>query len=285
MRVTNDGIELNVDVDGREDGPPVAFLHGLSSSSLSYDWLPPEITEGRCVIKIDLRGHGLSDRAPGTYVLERYGPDVAEILRTVAGRPAVLVGHSLGGCVAWWVAQNHPELVRAAFLEDPPLYLGEPGANEGSVLVSLFTMMRDRARGWQDAGMDVQAAAAEVAATPIGPNVTMGDIMVPEAILGMAESHLRMDPEVFTAVLDDTLLAEADVTSPLSVPVLLLAASIEPVFRVVDEQRLAATHPAVPVVRIPGAGHGIHDEIANRAAYVEHLAAFLREHAPVEAVV
>ena len=29
MRVAHDGIELNVEVEGPEDGPPVAFLHGV----------------------------------------------------------------------------------------------------------------------------------------------------------------------------------------------------------------------------------------------------------------
>jgi pimeloyl-ACP methyl ester carboxylesterase len=236
-------------------------------------------------VKIDLRGHGESDRAPGTYVLERYGPDVAEILRTVAGRPAALVGHSLGGCVAWWVAQSHPKLLTGAFLEDPPLYMGEPGANEGNMIASLFAMMRDRAKGWQQAGIDVQTAAEQIATTPIGPDMTMGDVVLPDAIPGMAESQLKMDPEVFTAAIDDSLFADADLVSPIAVPVLVLAAGVEPVFRPQDEQRLAATHADVRVVRIAGAGHGIHDEIANRAVYVEHLAAFLRQHAPIEAVV
>jgi pimeloyl-ACP methyl ester carboxylesterase len=285
MRVTHDGVGLNVEVEGAEDGPPIAFLHGLSSSTRTYDWLPAEITGGRRILKIDLRGHGLSDRAPGTYVLERYGPDVAEVLRTAAGRPAVLVGHSLGGCVAWWIAQRHPELVTAAFLEDPPLYYGEPGANEDSFVASIFALMRDRAKRWQGGGVDAETASAEIATTPVGPDVTMGDIMVPEAIRGMAESQLRMDPEVFTAAIDGSALATGDVSSPVSVPVLLLAAEIEPVFRVDDERRLSSTHPGVRVVRVPRAGHGIHDELANRAVYVEHLAGFLREHAPVEAVV
>jgi pimeloyl-ACP methyl ester carboxylesterase len=151
--------------------------------------------------------------------------------------------------------------------------------------VSLFAMMRDRARGWQDTGLDAESAAAEIAATPIGPDVTMGDVMVREAVLGMAQSQLRMDPEVSTAAVDGSALGAADVASPVPVPVLVLAASVEPVFRMQDEQRMTEAHPDVRVVRIPGAGHGIHDEIANRAAYVEHLAGFLREHAPVGAVV
>jgi pimeloyl-ACP methyl ester carboxylesterase len=285
MRVAHEGIELNVDVQGPEDGPPVAFLHGLSSSMLTYDWLPDEVTRGRRILKIDLRGHGLSDRAPGTYVLERYGPDVAEVLRVAAGGPAVLVGHSLGGSVAWWVAQNHSALVRAAFLEDPPLFMGEPDASENNPVLPIFAMMRDRARTWQVQGVGLEEAAAQIAATPLAPDVKMGDFMIPEAMRGMAQSQLWMDPEVFTAAIDESLLATADLTSPVSVPVLVLAAGVMPVFRPEDEQRLASTHPDVRIVRLPGAGHGIHDEIANRAAYVEHLTAFLREHAPVEAVV
>ena len=146
MRVTHDGVALNVEVEGPEDGPPVAFLHGLSSSTRSYAWLPAEITSGRRIVKIDLRGHGASDRAPGTYVLERYGADVVAVLRELATGPAVLVGHSLGGCVAWWVAQRHPELVSAAFLEDPPLYFGEPGANDDNFIASLFTIVSGLSR-------------------------------------------------------------------------------------------------------------------------------------------
>jgi pimeloyl-ACP methyl ester carboxylesterase len=44
--------------------------------------------------------------------------------------------------------------------------------------------------------------------------------------------------------------------------------------------RLARSHPEVRVVRVTGAGHGIHQERASRPIYVRELAAFLAEHAP-----
>ena len=81
---------------------------------------------GPRIIRVDLRGHGRSDHAPGTYVLPRYGADVVAVLRSVASRPAVVVGNSLGGVIAWWLAQNHPDLVTAALLEDPPLSRARP---------------------------------------------------------------------------------------------------------------------------------------------------------------
>ena len=113
MRVEHEGVGLNVEVEGTEDGPVVAFLHGVSGSSRTYGWLPREITDGRRIVRIDLRGHGDSDHASGTYLLHAYGGDVAAILREVGGGPAVVVGHSLGGSTGWWLAQNEPELLAA----------------------------------------------------------------------------------------------------------------------------------------------------------------------------
>jgi pimeloyl-ACP methyl ester carboxylesterase len=285
MRVPHDGIELNVEVDGPDDGPPVAFLHGVSGSLRTYGWLPPEITAGRRIVKIDLRGHGGSAHAPGTYLLERYGADVVQVLRTVVDRPAVLVGHSLGGNTAWWVAQHHPDVVTAAFLEDPPLYMGEPAEHDANPAAKMFPVIRDNAIAMREEGLSPEEAAKRLAETPMTADATEGDLMVPEALLARAWAHLVMDPEVLTAVADRTTLADTDVASPVGVPVLILAAGVTPAFTLEHERRLAVTHPDVEVIRVPGAGHRIHDEIAHRTDYVEHLKGFLRKHAPVGAPV
>jgi pimeloyl-ACP methyl ester carboxylesterase len=281
MRVPHDGIDLNVEVDGPEDGPPVAFLHGVSGSSETYGFLPAEITEGRRILRIDLRGHGRSGHAPGTYVIDRYGADVAEVLRTVAGRPAVLVGHSLGGSTAWWVAQHHPEVLVAAFLEDPPLYMGEPAEHDDNPAAKVFPAIRDNAIAMRAEGLSADEAAKRLAAAPMGPDATAGDLMTADAIHARAVAHMAMDPGVLTQAADGSTLAGTDLAAPVGVPVLLLAAEVQPAFKPEHEQRLAESHPDVEVVRVAGVGHSIHSEIAGRAAYVEHLAAFLRKHAPV----
>jgi pimeloyl-ACP methyl ester carboxylesterase len=283
MRVAHDGIELNVDVTGTEDGPVVAFLHGVSGSSRTYGFLPPEITEGRKILRIDLRGHGQSDHASGTYDLETYGKDVVEILRQVAGGPAVLVGHSLGGSTAWWVAQNHPELLAGAFLEDPPLYMGEPAEHADNPAAAIFPLVRDNAIAMREEGLDDEAAAARLAAAPMGDGATAGDLMMADGLLARAHAHLVMDPEVLTMASDNRTLGETDVDAPVGVPVLILAAGVQPAFKPEHEERMKATHPDVTVVRVAGAGHGIHDEKAHRPEYVEQLTAFLAQHAPVAA--
>ena len=283
MRFETDEVGLNVEVDGPEDAVPVVFLHGVSGSTRTYDWLPAEITGGRRVIRVDLRGHGRSDHAPGTYVIDRHGADIAELLREVAGRPAVLVGHSLGGVAAWWVAQRHPELVSAVFLEDPPLYMGEAEEHERNELAKAFPLIRDRAIGWQREGVEVSVAAEQMGAGPFGPDpsVRMRDIVLDDALLARADAHLRMDPDVLTGGADRSTLAGTDTTSPVSAPVLILAADDAQgaAFTSAHEQRLARTHPEVEVIRVAGAGHLIHDGRASRDTYVEHLTDFLRRHA------
>ena len=268
-------MRLEVEVEGPPDGAPVVFLHGVAGSMRTYAWLPPEITDGRRIVRVDLRGHGRSEHAPGTYDVDRYGEDVVEVLRDPVGRPAVLVGHSLGGVVAWWVAQRHPDLVTAAFLEDPPLYMGEPAEHELNGAVPMFGAILAAVERWKAQGMTADEAAAELAAAPTA--AALCDDVPP----ARAEALLAMDPGVLEGAIDRSTLAPTDTTSPVDVPVFLLAAddAIGSAFPTRHAERLAITHPDAEIVRVPGAGHGIHDEREHRGEYVAALARFLAPHA------
>ena len=96
-------MRLHVDVAGPPDGVPVVFLHGVSGSMRTYAWLPEEVTEGRRIVRVDLRGHGRSAHAPGAYDVDSYGEDVVRgaardggpprrARRPFAGRRGRLVG-------------------------------------------------------------------------------------------------------------------------------------------------------------------------------------------------
>jgi esterase len=280
MRVENDGVGLDVEAEGPGDATPVVFLHGVSGSSRTYGFLPPEITYGRRIVRVDLRGHGASDHATGTYDMDRYGEDVVAVLRTL-DRPAVLVGHSLGGVTAWWVAQRAPDLVLAVFLEDPPLYMGEPEEHEKNGAVPAFVRIRESAAGWQADGLEPETVTEQLAQAPLGPERTMSSVMTEDAIAARAYALLAMDPGVLDQAIDRSTLAPTDTSAPVSVPIFLLGAddSMGSAFPGRHEARLAQTHPEVEVVRVSGAGHGIHDEREARHTYLRHLAAFLDRHA------
>src|SRR4051794_21483374 len=144
---------MNLHVERHGDGSPVLLLHGVAGSSRTYGWLELDGS-----VRLDFRGHGASDRAPGTYRLEHYVSDAVDVLSSIG--PAALAGHSLGGVVAWTVAQQRPDLVTRAFLEDPPLFMGEPGEHARNSAIPAFRQMRRVTEEWQATGVSEAAAAS-----------------------------------------------------------------------------------------------------------------------------
>ncbi|MBE2319911.1 alpha/beta hydrolase [Solirubrobacter sp. CPCC 204708] len=242
---------------------PVLFLHGVSGSAATYQWLE---LEDRRTVRVDFRGHGDAPRRPGTYRLPDYVDDALAVLEEL-GRAAV-VGHSLGGVTAWTLAQQRPDLVTRLFLEDPPLYMGDPVEHERNPGIPAFRDQQAAVRAWQARG----ATEAEIEA-----ELDCRDLQTPEALAARAHALRRLDPEVLDRVVDGSLLAAADPTSPVEVPVLILAAddAFDAAFPTRHEAQLARTHPDVRVVRFAGAPHTIHDTTAFRDAYAAQLRAWL----------
>jgi pimeloyl-ACP methyl ester carboxylesterase len=283
LRIEHDGVELHVEVDGPAEATPVVFLHGVTSSGKGWEWLPETITRGRRIIRIDFRGHGRSSHAPGRYGVSEYGSDVVAVLRQTARAPAVLVGHSLGGVVAWSVAQGHPELVTAALLEDPPLHAADAPPERLEQVRSRFKMLLTKVLSYRTSGLSDTEIAQQMGATSFGPpgTPTFRDIAMDDAVDAMAFSHARLDPAVIQGAIDGSTLAATDVRSPVKSPILILSGddAFGAAFTTRDQKRLAQTHPDIEVIRIAGCGHGIHDERRHRETFVRHLHGFLDTHA------
>jgi pimeloyl-ACP methyl ester carboxylesterase len=252
----------------------VLFLHGVAGSRRTYDWLPDTIA-GHPVVRVDFRGHGAAPRTPGAYRIGDYAVDAVEVLREIG--PAFVVGHSLGGVAAWWAAQLVPELVLGALLEDPPLYLGSPEGHASNGAIPHFRHLRELSPAWQAEGIAETVAADRLAEEPYGPDPSrsMRSVATGDALAARAYSLLHLDPGVLDTVIDGTLLAATDVAAPVTVPMTILAAddALGAAFRSEHEARLAVSHPDVRVVRVPGAGHSIHDERAHRDTYLAEVTA------------
>jgi pimeloyl-ACP methyl ester carboxylesterase len=98
---------------------PILIVHGLSY--FSYDWLgvAQVLAAERQVIAMDMRGFGDSDwSAAKDYSVPAMAADVLAVLDQVRWPRAVLVGHSMGGRSAAYVAANHPERAAGLVLVD-----------------------------------------------------------------------------------------------------------------------------------------------------------------------
>lgn len=97
--------------------PRVVVLHGAGLNAHSFD--PMLLALDVPALALDLPGHGRSDwRADADYRPDHLAIDVATALEMLAPDPVVLLGHSLGGLTAAFVAAARPELVRALVIVD-----------------------------------------------------------------------------------------------------------------------------------------------------------------------
>ncbi len=107
------------------DGPIVVLIHGIASSSVTFDRLVPLLTPNHRVIAIDLLGFGRSPSPlRATYTIEEHVAAVRETLRTLRLRePFVLVGHSMGALIASRYAAENAARLRRLILVSPPIYV------------------------------------------------------------------------------------------------------------------------------------------------------------------
>ncbi|HEV2088759.1 MAG TPA: alpha/beta hydrolase [Cryptosporangiaceae bacterium] len=94
-------------------GPLILLLHGFPE--FWWTWrhqIGPLADAGYRVAAVDLRGYGASDKPPRGYDAYTLASDVAGLIRALGERDAMLVGHDMGGFLAWTTATFHPRLVR-----------------------------------------------------------------------------------------------------------------------------------------------------------------------------
>jgi pimeloyl-ACP methyl ester carboxylesterase len=115
---------------GVENGPVIALIHGAMDRSAGMLKLSRKLDLTYRVLRYDRRGYGRSKPHPGPFTMEYQVADLVELL---AGRPAVLFGHSFGGNVALAAAERYPDLVRAVAVYEVPLSWLEwwPGSSSG----------------------------------------------------------------------------------------------------------------------------------------------------------
>lgn len=109
--VANDGVGLGYKVTGQ--GPrAVVLIHGWMVSGAVWDELVEGLDkDGIKLIVPDLRGTGESDKPASGYSLQRYVEDVVSIMKAEGVTSACLVGHSMGGQIAQYLAAAHPNMV------------------------------------------------------------------------------------------------------------------------------------------------------------------------------
>lgn len=248
-------------LDARGGDEPVAFLHGVGSSSSTWRELFGRIGPPYRLIAADLRGHGRSEVAPVPYRLADFVDDHVRLLDELTLASAHVVGFSLGALIGQAIALAHPDRTSSLVL------LNCIGARTKD----------ERARAAERLRVIRASAPAEVARASVARWFTEGfAVQSPHLVAGEVGIVSATDPAGYAASYE--VLATNDLIADvhaISCPVLVVTGEGD----IGSTPRMARDiHACIPrsrLVVVPGMKHYLHIEGAGTVA--DLVTGFLRD--------
>src|SRR5579884_4063474 len=113
------GLPFHYHEAGSPDHPPLVLLHALGADARDWDEITAALADRAHVFALDQRGHGESARTDG-YSFEAMRDDLRAFVDALALGRFSLIGHSMGGTVAYLFAETWPERIERLVFEDTP---------------------------------------------------------------------------------------------------------------------------------------------------------------------
>jgi pimeloyl-ACP methyl ester carboxylesterase len=274
---TVDGITFHYVTGG--SGPPMILIHGFPQNWAEWRFVMPELAKHFTVYAVDMKGSGGSDKvfgkAPGEgYDKKTLAKELAGLMSALGHKKVHVVGHDIGGMVAYAWAATMPATVDRVAIMDVPL-IGTP----------IFDQIRQDPRAWHFSFQAVpelpeeliagqerlyathfiksllanQAAFTERDFDDIGKNLAQ-----PGTLRGAFE-YYRAFPQ---DAKDNAELLKA----PLAMPVLAVNGGVMSGGAPFEQQMLQPHATNVTAAVIPDSGHWITEE--NPAELAKALIAF-----------
>jgi pimeloyl-ACP methyl ester carboxylesterase len=150
-------------IDGPSAGRPLLLIHGATMSSWQFDRVVPHMTEaGFRTIRLDLYGHGYSDRPSVTHDYDLFGRQVSELVELLDLPHEIdLLGYSLGAAIGARLVQASPRRFGSVIIAAPLLdfFANQPSARVlhlpiiGELVMDAYVvpmLVRRRARRYRD---------------------------------------------------------------------------------------------------------------------------------------
>ena len=113
-----DGLKVHYESYGA-GGEALVFIHGWACDLTFWRGQEPLYNQpNRRALLIDLPGHGSSDKPHRAYPIEFFARAVEAVMRDARIESAVLIGHSLGGPIAYAFLREFPEKASSLVLVD-----------------------------------------------------------------------------------------------------------------------------------------------------------------------
>ncbi|WP_367747623.1 alpha/beta fold hydrolase [Ammoniphilus sp. 3BR4] len=123
------------------------LIHGFLANTFCFRKLIPSLRQHYDVYALDLIGFGKSGKpCDFEYSYRNYGLMIIEFITRLGLRNVVLLGHSMGGQIALYVAKQSPELIAKLVLVSSSAYLHK--ASRLAILASYIPFTRLGVKWW-----------------------------------------------------------------------------------------------------------------------------------------
>ena len=243
-------------------GTPIVLLHGWASTSFMWRFVMPQlVARGYTVLAPDLRGLGDTAKPAAGYEKANIAEDIHALVAQLNLGPEVnVVGHDMGGMVAYAYAAQHPDEVRSVAILDVPL----PGIEPWDQIVQMPRTWHFRFYAVQDlpemliAGRELEYLKWFHNSEAVNSRAFTNDVEETYAREYAMPGALRAGFEYYRAFPADARQNQLFAQHKLTMPVLGIggAGSLGPI--VGEELRHVALD--VQSVQIDGAGHWVAEE-------------------------
>jgi pimeloyl-ACP methyl ester carboxylesterase len=223
-------------VEAGRGAPPLLLVHGWCGDHTYMAAQFAHFGRAHRVVSVDLRGHGESDKPAQEYTVAGFADDLAWLCAQLGVTKPVVVGHSMGGNVAFELARRHPDLPAAIVAVDSAIVL-PPGGREATQELAAAL----RGPDWQAA---VQRGVAESLFLPTDDPGLKAQIVAGMASLPQHVTLSALEHHIITW--DGEAAAAA-----CRVPALLIAAATP----LSDLERFRRVTPQLVTGQTVGAGH------------------------------
>lgn len=273
--IDRSGMRLHCMSAGRPDDAMVLFLHGFPTRWSTWRQPMRALADaGFFAVAPDLRGYGESDKPAhvSAYSLARLIEDVAAIVHGFGRKQVCLVGHDIGGGLAWGTAMVRPDLVsRLAILNSVHPIGFEREIRKWSQLKKswyVFFFLVPGIPEWFLSRRDYRFLRRSLADDGLSPE-TIDDLL--EGVRPPRALHAAID--YYRASFSDGVRRRLP-RAKVDLPTLVVWGDKEQHLNAALAQPPADWVPDVRVVHIPEASHWVHHDAPDQVAalLVEHFA-------------
>ena len=242
------------------------FLHGFMGRAGDWRGISTGLNERLFRVAVDLPGHGASlGMPPDRYTMGGAARSVLEVLDGAGVEQSTVVGYSMGGRLALYLALRHPDRCAGLFLES-----ASPGLKDTGERAARRRADEEKAARLE-AG-DLRGFLQAWYGQPLFASLARDEDLLRRTI----EDKTRNDP----AELAKSLRGMGTGSQPplweelpgLRVPALAVAGGLDEKF-VGISRRMASLDASMRAAVVPGAGHNVHTEAPG--AYLSLLESFL----------